>query len=198
MPWWKRFTDVFVSGSMLLVLSPLLALIATAIKLTSPGPVIFRQRRAGVGGRPFDFFKFRSMTVDAEEQKEELRTKNEQRGPIFKMRQDPRITGLGRLLRRTSLDELPQLWNVLRGDMSLVGPRPPTLDEVPNYKPWQLRRLFLTGGLTCSWQVSGRSEIGFEDWVRMDIRYAANRSFLNDLRLIARTPAAMVTGRGAY
>jgi lipopolysaccharide/colanic/teichoic acid biosynthesis glycosyltransferase len=160
--------------------------------------VIFRQTRIGRGGRPFVLFKFRTMCADAEKLKELLRARNEQTGPVFKMRRDPRVTRVGRLLRSTSIDELPQLWNVLRGDMTLVGPRPPTPDEVPKYEQWQRRRLSLTPGLTCIWQVSGRAEIGFLEWVRMDVRYAQRRSFWGDLRLLARTIPAILSGRGAH
>lgn len=198
LPFWKRLLDVVVSTALLVVLSPLFLTTALAIKLTSRGPVFFRQKRAGLGGLPFDFYKFRSMRVGAEDLKEDLLGQNEKDGPIFKIRDDPRLTPIGRLLRKTSIDELPQLWNVLRGDMTLVGPRPPTLDEVPSYELWQRRRLNLTGGLTCIWQVSGRSEVGFEDWMRMDVRYAKRRSFLGDMKLLSRTLRAVFTGRGAY
>lgn len=198
LPAWKRGLDVLVSGLLLLALSPLFAVVALAIKLTSKGPVIFRQARAGAGGAPFTFYKFRSMYLDAEARKAALSGSNEQDGPIFKMRNDPRMTPIGRLIRRSSIDELPQLWNVLKGDMTLVGPRPPTLDEVVYYEPWQRRRLALKGGLTCIWQVSGRSEVGFEDWVRMDLRYARIRNLRRDLGLLFRTPLAILTGRGAY
>jgi lipopolysaccharide/colanic/teichoic acid biosynthesis glycosyltransferase len=198
LPWWKRGMDVVVSAGLLLLLSPLLALIAVIVKLTSPGPVIFKQMRAGIGGTPFTFLKFRSMYVDAEARRAELLDSNEVEGPIFKMKNDPRITPFGRILRRTSLDEVPQLVNVLRGDMTLVGPRPPTLDEVPSYERWQRQRLNARGGLTCIWQVSGRSEIAFIEWVRMDLRYIANRSFLYDLWLLARTAGAVISRRGAY
>ncbi len=173
-------------------------LVAIAIKLTSPGPVIFRQQRAGLNGRPFSFYKFRSMYLDAEERRLALENSNEQYGPIFKIKHDPRITPVGRVLRKMSIDELPQLWNVLKGDMTLVGPRPPTLNEVPEYERWQSRRLQLKGGLTCIWQVSGRSEIGFEDWMRMDLRHFQQRSFLFDAEILARTATAVLTGRGAY
>jgi lipopolysaccharide/colanic/teichoic acid biosynthesis glycosyltransferase len=198
LPRWKRALDVAGSSALLLVLSPVFALAALAIKLTSPGPVIFRQIRAGLGGRPFVMYKFRSMTDRAEAVKQELLPFSDSDGPAFKMRNDPRITPVGRLLRKTSIDELPQLWNVLKGDMTLVGPRPPTPDEVAHYQPWQRRRLLLTGGLTCIWQVSGRSEVGFDDWVRMDLRYSERRSLLLDLELVAKTARAVLSGRGAY
>ncbi len=196
-PWWKRGMDILGASAMLLILSPVLMAISVAIKLSSPGPVIFRQRRAGIGGRPFDFYKFRTMNLDAEHQKGELLHMNEASGPVFKMANDPRITPLGRLLRRSSLDELPQLWNVVKGEMSLVGPRPPTMDEIQKYQPWQRRRLELVGGLTCIWQVSGRSLIPFEEWMRMDLRYSRKVSLWNDLILLVRTLGAVLSRRGA-
>jgi lipopolysaccharide/colanic/teichoic acid biosynthesis glycosyltransferase len=196
-PRWKRCIDVLVSASALLLLSPLFVLIAIAIRLDSPGPVIFRQWRAGRGGRPFVFYKFRSMVADAEQRRAALAGQNEQDGPIFKMREDPRITRVGRRLRRWSLDELPQLWNVLKGDISLVGPRSPTLDELARYERWQRRRLAVTGGITCTWQVSGRSQIPFREWMRLDLRYVERRSAWLDLWLLVRTLPAVITGRGA-
>jgi lipopolysaccharide/colanic/teichoic acid biosynthesis glycosyltransferase len=197
-PLWKRSLDVVVSAVLLVAFLPLLALIALAIRLDSPGPAIFRQTRVGRGGQPFDFFKFRSMHVGAETQRADLAPLNEHDGPVFKMRQDPRVTRVGRVLRRWSLDELPQLWNVLRGDISLVGPRSPTPDEVPLYERWQRRRLSVTGGLTCTWQVSGRSEIPFQEWMRMDLRYIERRGPLYDLWLLGRTVPAVLNGRGAH
>lgn len=194
----RRAVDFVVAATLLALASPLLAVVALLVKLTSPGPIFFVQQRAGLGGRPFPFVKFRSMYVDAEARREGLGRKNEQSGPIFKIRDDPRMTPIGRFLRRSSIDELPQLWNVLRGDMTLIGPRPPTLNEVELYEPWQRERLALPGGLTCIWQVSGRSEVGFEDWVRMDLRYAKERSLSLDLWLIARTFKAVASRRGAY
>ncbi|MBP7126502.1 sugar transferase [Myxococcota bacterium] len=197
LPWWKRAMDVVISSAALLILAPVMATVAVIVKATSPGPVLFRQQRAGRGGRPFTFYKFRTMVVNAEELKEKLRQNSEVEGPVFKMARDPRITPVGRWLRRLSLDELPQLWNVLRGDMSLVGPRPPTLDEVQKYAPWQRQRLWLTGGITGIWQTSGRHEVGFVEWMRMDARYARRRSFWMDVRLLARTVTAVLTTRGA-
>lgn len=198
MPRAKRAMDVVCSGTALLILSPLLVTLAALVKFSSPGPVLFVQRRAGVGGRPFNFYKFRSMHADAEDRKAELQDQNEADGPIFKIKEDPRVTPIGRVLRRYSLDELPQLYNVLKGDMSLVGPRPPTLDEVANYEKWHRKRLSLKGGLTCTWQVSGRSDVSFTEWMRMDARYAKRRNLGTDLRLILRTVRAVATGRGAY
>jgi lipopolysaccharide/colanic/teichoic acid biosynthesis glycosyltransferase len=197
LPGWTRAMDLVVSTAMLLALSPVFLTIAIAVRLSSPGPVFFRQLRAGPGGRPFDFYKFRTMVPNAEALKESLRVANEADGPVFKMKDDPRVTRVGRFLRRTSLDELPQLWNVLKGDMSLVGPRPPTMDEIPSYAPWQNRRLELTGGITGIWQTSGRHEIGFTDWMRMDVRYSKHRSLLMDVKLLAKTVVAVVSGRGA-
>jgi lipopolysaccharide/colanic/teichoic acid biosynthesis glycosyltransferase len=197
MPLGKRLLDIAVSGTALVLLSPVLLLAALAVKINSPGPVVFRQKRAGQGGVPFTFFKLRTMIVGAEELKQDLMSQNEATGPVFKMKKDPRVTTVGRFLRKTSIDELPQLWNVLKGDMTLVGPRPPTLDEVAGYDSWQLRRLEAKGGVTCIWQVSGRSLVGFKEWVRMDIRYIERRSALLDLKLLFLTVPAVLTGRGA-
>ena len=197
-PRWKRVMDVLGAAAALILASPMMVLTALAVRLTSPGPVLFTQPRVGKDGRVFTFWKFRTMTVGAAERKLQLLEQNEQTWPVFKLKQDPRVTRLGRVLRRTSLDELPQLWNVLKGDMSLVGPRPPTLDEVREYERWHVRRLELTPGLTCVWQVSGRSLIGFADWVRMDLQYAERRSVLVDLMLLVRTVPAVLSGRGAH
>ncbi|MFT5049187.1 MAG: lipopolysaccharide/colanic/teichoic acid biosynthesis glycosyltransferase [Chlamydiales bacterium] len=198
LPFWKRALDIITSASLLIVLSPLLFIVGLAVKTTSNGPIIFRQKRVGEGGRPFYFYKFRSMYEDAEERKAELMEDNEADGPVFKIRNDPRFTAIGKLLRTSSIDELPQLWNVFKGDMTLVGPRPPTEDEVPNYELWQLHRLATRGGITCIWQVSGRSDIKFLEWARMDLRYLATKSFWTDLGLLWRTMSAVVSGKGAY
>ena len=198
MPLWKRALDVLISSILLILLLPLFAVIAILIKLDSPGSAIYRQTRVGCGGRLFAFFKFRSMIGDAEERRPALEARNEQDGPIFKLRDDPRVTRVGRILRRWSLDELPQLWNVFLGDISLVGPRSPTPNEVPFYERWQRRRLMVTGGLTCTWQVGGRSEIPFREWMRMDLRYIERRSMLYDFWLLAKTVPAVLTGRGAH
>ena len=195
----RRLVDILVAGTAIVLLSPVYLLAALAIKLTTPGPIIFVQQRAGRGGVPFPFYKFRSMYIDAEARKAALTDKNEHdSGPIFKMKNDPRITPVGKWLRKTSIDELPQLFNVLKGDMTLIGPRPPTLDEVAKYDLWQRKRLDLTGGITCIWQVSGRSEIKFNEWVRMDIEYQRKRSFWFDVKLLLKTLGAVVSGRGAY
>jgi exopolysaccharide biosynthesis polyprenyl glycosylphosphotransferase len=177
---------------------PLAGLLALAIRLDSPGPVIFRQTRIGKGGRPFTTYKFRTMSPDAEARKAELAALNEADGPIFKIRNDPRVTRVGRVLRRTSLDELPQLWNILRGEMSLVGPRPPTPDEVAQYEHWHLRRLEVTPGLTGLWQVLGRSDTSFDEMVRLDIYYAENWSLGLDIRIVLQTIPVVLLGRGAY
>ncbi len=156
----------------------------------------FGQRRAGLGCSPFTMYKFRSMYVDAEVRKQELRHLNEQDGPAFKIKNDPRVTPVGRFLRATSIDELPQLFNVLKGDMSLVGPRPPTFDEVGEYRRWYLRRLDVTPGLTCTWQVEGRSRVSFEQWMRMDLQYIDRQSLWLDFKLIAKTLPALLLRRG--
>jgi lipopolysaccharide/colanic/teichoic acid biosynthesis glycosyltransferase len=198
LPWWKRTLDVVLSGLAMLVLLPFFVVVAIAIRLDTPGPIFFTQKRAGRGAMPFALYKFRSMIVGAERLQPSLRPLNEQSGPVFKIRHDPRITRVGRWLRRWSLDELPQLWNVFKGDISLVGPRSPTFEEVSEYERWQRRRLDVQGGITCIWQVSGRSEIGFREWMRMDMAYVSRRSFWLDVELMLRTIWAIVTGRGAY
>lgn len=193
----KRALDLALAGSGMVLALPVVGVAALAIKCTSKGPVLFRQERAGYGGRPFTFYKLRTMIDGAEEVKEGLAELNEADGPVFKMARDPRVTLVGRVLRKASIDELPQLWNVLRGDMSFVGPRPPTMDEIAKYASWQRRRLHGMGGLTCLWQVGGRSNIGFLEWMRLDLRYLRQRSLGRDLLLILRTIPAVLTGRGA-
>lgn len=182
----------------LVVLAPLLLLVAVAVRLTSDGPVFHRQIRQGQHNRPFTMWKFRSMVVDAEEHKARLVVSNENDGPMFKMRRDPRVTRIGRLLRRSSLDELPQLVNVLKGDMSLVGPRPPLPDEVSRYDERELRRLAVKPGLTGLWQVSGRSDLSWQETVSLDLWYVDNWSVATDMGLMARTLRAVTDGRGAY
>jgi len=174
------------------------ALLAIAIKLDSPGPVLYRQRRVGKDGVAFDMLKFRSMCADAEGQLALLSDRNEASGPLFKIRRDPRVTRVGRILRRGSLDELPQLFNVLRREMSLVGPRPPLPGEVAKYEDWQLARLRALPGMTGLWQVSGRSEVPFNDMVRLDLHYVRNWSLGLDLEIILRTIPAVIANRGAY
>jgi exopolysaccharide biosynthesis polyprenyl glycosylphosphotransferase len=193
----KRAIDIMVSATALALLSPLLLTVALLIKMTSRGPVLFRQLRVGQVGRQFHMLKFRSMVINAEELKAKLQALNEQQGPVFKMRSDPRITGIGRFIRKYSIDELPQLLNVLRGEMSLVGPRPPIMAEVERYEAWQRRRLSVRPGLTCVWQVSGRNEISFEEWMYLDMQYIDHWSLKQDLALIAKTVPVVLTGRGA-
>jgi len=194
----KRTTDVTMSALLLLLAAPLGAVITLAVKLTSPGPVFFRQERIGMRGRPFDMLKFRTMVVDAEERLAEVRHLNDAAGPLFKIRDDPRVTRVGRFLRRHSLDELPQLLSVLRGDMSLVGPRPPLREEVSAYERWHFARLEVRPGMTGLGQVTGRSDRSFEDTVRLDVFYIENWSFSYDLFILAKTIPAVFHGRGAY
>ena len=195
----KRALDIAAAGAATLALSPVLAFTALAIRLESPGPVIFRQQRVGRDGEPFTMFKFRSMFVDAEARKAALLANNEMEGGvIFKMKHDPRVTRVGRFIRRTSIDELPQLFNVLRGDMSLVGPRPPLPSEVAQYTLKDRGRLGAAPGITCIWQVSGRSEIPFPQQVEMDLDYIHQQSLTEDVRLLLKTVPALVRGRGAY
>lgn len=193
----KEFFDRASAGLALLVLSPFFALIALAIRLESRGPVFFRQKRVGVNGRIFEMYKFRSMCADAEQKKKELAAFNEMSGPVFKMTNDPRITRVGSFLRKTSLDELPQLINVVMGDMSLVGPRPPLPSEVKHYDNWQKRRLSVKPGITCIWQVSGRNNIDFDTWMKMDLQYIDNWSLGNDAKLLLKTVPAVLMQRGS-
>lgn len=197
LPRWKRGLDIVGASLGLVGLAPLLAVVGVLIKWTSPGPVLFIQKRSGLGGKPFMLYKFRSMRCDAEAKKAELMTLNEQDGPAFKIRNDPRVTPLGRLLRTTSIDELPQLWNVLRGDMSLVGPRPLPCHESEACTVWQKRRLDVTPGLTCIWQIKGRSSVTFNEWVRMDLQYLRSRSLFEDVKLLAQTIPAVLLRKGA-
>ena len=195
----KRTIDVFGSLVGMILLSPVFLGIALAVKLTSPGPVIFAQVRVGRYGRHFRFYKFRSMYVDAEERKKELLAKNESKdGVIFKMKDDPRITKVGKFLRRTSLDELPQLWNVFIGDMSLVGPRPPVPKEVQEYTLDDRKRLDVIPGITCLWQIRGRSEIPFHEQVRLDKEYIMAPSIWTDIKILLKTVPAIIGGKGAY
>jgi len=195
MPLWKRGLDVVGAAIGLIVLSPLLLAVAAAVKLTSPGPIFFRQLRSGYGGAPFVIYKFRSMVDGAERSRNSLAGMNEQDGPAFKIRSDPRVTPVGRLLRATSIDELPQLWNVLRGDMSLVGPRPLPCGESKATAGWQRRRLDVTPGLTCIWQTSDRRSISFNEWMRMDLRYLRSRSIRQDVKLILTTVLVVFRGK---
>jgi lipopolysaccharide/colanic/teichoic acid biosynthesis glycosyltransferase len=189
--------DVAGAATGIFLLSPVLILVALAVKLTSRGPIFFRQLRTGRGGKPFWIYKFRSMVADAEVRKDDLRQLNEQDGPAFKIKNDPRVTLVGRFLRRTSLDELPQLWNILKGDMSLVGPRPLPCAEADACLGWLRRRLDVTPGLTCIWQVRGRCRVSFADWVRMDLRYVRALSLWQDVKLLIQTVPAVLLRRGA-
>jgi len=182
----------------LLVLAPLFCGVALAVRFSSPGPVFHRQTRHGRHNRPFTMWKFRTMVADAEARREQLSAANESEGPMFKMRRDPRVTRIGHALRRTSMDELPQLLNVLRGDMSLVGPRPPLPEEVSRYDERELRRLAVRPGLTGLWQVSGRSDLSWQETVSLDLWYVDNWSVTTDMGLLARTVRAVTDGRGAY
>jgi exopolysaccharide biosynthesis polyprenyl glycosylphosphotransferase len=194
----KRVYDLaFASLGMLLTL-PLWIAIALLVKLTSPGPIFFRQRRVGHRGRPFTILKFRTMRVGADEMLAELRALNEADGPLFKLRDDPRVTRVGRWLRRWSFDELPQLFNVVRGDMSLVGPRPPLPEEVREYEEWQFDRLEVPPGITGLWQISGRSDLSFDEYVRLDLFYIENWSLAYDFFIVAKTIPVLLSKRGAY
>ncbi len=192
---WKRWLDIIGAVVALTLFSPVLILAALAIRLTSAGPIIFGQLRSGRGGVPFRIYKFRSMVIDAEMRKGDLLAQNEQDGPAFKIRSDPRVTWVGRIIRKTSVDELPQLWNVLKGEMSLVGPRPLPCDETQNCQSWQRRRVDVTPGMTCIWQLYGRSSVSFDTWMRMDISYIRKQSLINDVKLLAGTVPVMVWRR---
>ena len=194
----KRSIDVVGAVVAITVLSPLLVCAALMVKVSSRGPVFYAQDRAGWRGRPFRFLKFRSMCRDAHEKRHELDGQNEVDGPVFKIRDDPRITRVGRVLRKFSLDELPQLVHVLSGKMSLVGPRPLPTEEAAACDPWEAQRLLAKPGITCVWQVSGRSDLDFHTWVRMDIEYIRDWSVWVDLKLLARTVPAVLSGHGAY
>ncbi|MCK5146647.1 sugar transferase [bacterium] len=193
----KRILDVTIALCAILFLSPLLLCMAILIPLTSKGPLLFRQVRSGLNGRKFTLYKFRSMFLGSEMKLKGLAKQNEMDGPVFKMKSDPRITSLGRFMRRLSIDELPQLFNVLKGDMSLVGPRPPIPTEVEMYESWQRRRLSMKPGLTCIWQVSGRNNINFETWMEMDLQYIDSFSLWLDLKILVRTFFVVLTGYGA-
>ncbi len=193
----KRAFDLSVSFAALALLSPLMALISLLVKTTSPGPVLFKQERVGLNGRRFLCLKFRTMVQNAEELKGDLEHLNEVSGPVFKIRNDPRVTPIGRVLRKISLDELPQLWNVLLGEMSLVGPRPPIPGEVEKYQRWQRRRLSMRPGITCLWQISGRSELDFDTWMKLDLQYIDHWSLALDFIILIKTVPAVLSARGA-
>ena len=192
----KRLLDIVGALGLLVVLGPIMLAVFLILLVTTRGKPLFWQLRAGYRGRPFLMFKFRTMALDAARRQHEV--PNEQDGPIFKNRRDPRITRFGRLLRKTSLDETPQLFHVLFGRMSLVGPRPLPLEEIARLEPWQRQRLAVMPGLTCLWQISGRSEIGFDDWVRLDLWYVRHQGLWTDLKLLLCTPASVLGCRGAY
>ena len=196
-PWWKRTVDVVGSSIGLLILSPVFLIVAIAIKLTSPGPAFFRQTREGRNGKPFGILKFRTMDIGAEEQQADLREHNEQDGPAFKLTNDPRVTPIGKFLRRSCVDELPQLINVLMGDMSLVGPRPLPVGESYACHAWQRARLTVLPGLTCTWQVRGGRDVTFAQWMRMDLEYIQRRSFWVDMKLIFESAFVALMHRGS-
>ena len=193
----KRLLDIGISMILLVLTLPVITIAALAIRLSSPGSVLFRQERIGLNGRTFTLYKFRTMIQDAHARLNEVSHLNEMTGPVFKSRIDPRVTAVGRLLRRFSLDELPQLWNVLKGDMSLVGPRPPIPEEVAAYHRWHRRRLSMKPGLTCLWQISGRNDLDFEHWMKLDLQYIDSWSPGLDLKILLRTIPAVLSGRGA-
>lgn len=193
----RRLIDVAIASFFLLIAFPFLALAAVLIKLEDAGPVLFRQVRCGLNGRKFELLKLRTMVLDADSRKESLLPMNEMSGPVFKIKRDPRVTRLGAYLRRFSVDELPQLWNVLAGDMALVGPRPPIPEEVTRYERWQRRRLSMKPGMTGLWQVSGRSDVDFGEWIELDLRYIDNWSFWLDLKILLKTFPAVISGKGA-
>ena len=194
----KRVFDLILGSIGLLLALPVIAVAAIGIKLDSSGPVFHRAIRVGRGGRKFTFLKLRSMQADAEELRGLLLHLNQAQGPAFKLHNDPRVTRVGKILRKTSLDELPQLWHVVTGAMSLVGPRPPFPEEVERYEPWMLKRLSVRPGLTCLWQIRGRSDLSFDDWMRLDIEYVDRLSFRLDLEILILTVPAVLSARGAY
>jgi exopolysaccharide biosynthesis polyprenyl glycosylphosphotransferase len=195
----KRLFDIVVSSALLLLFSPLLLIIAALVKMSGPGPVLFRQSRVGLCKRQFKMYKFRTMVADAEQQIQRLEHMNEVPGPVFKLKRDPRVTPIGKLLRKSSLDELPQLINILKGEMSLVGPRPLPLRDYEGFnEDWQRRRFSVRPGLTCLWQVAGRSSIAFETWMQLDLQYIDRWSFWLDLQILMRTIPAVLRGFGAF
>lgn len=193
----KRALDVIASFLGLVILSPILLIVAILIKLESKGPAIFAQSRIGLNGKEFKMYKFRSMVQNAEELKEKLAKQNEMSGPMFKMKNDPRVTKVGKFIRKTSIDELPQLLNILKGDMTLVGPRPSLPREVEKFESWMLKRLEVKPGLTCYWQVSGRNNIDFYEWMKLDLKYVNDMSFWIDIKLIFKTVAVLFGDKNA-
>ncbi|MEA3305942.1 MAG: sugar transferase, partial [Candidatus Omnitrophota bacterium] len=194
----KRAADIIFSGTALIAFLPLFLITGALIKLTSPGPVFFAQKRVGRNGRRFILYKFRSMYYGAQKKLTELERLNEASGPVFKIKNDPRITLAGRFLRKFSIDELPQLFNVFMGDMSIVGPRPPLSREVQKYEPWQRRRLSMRPGLTCLWQVRGRNKIAFEEWMKLDLKYIDNWALWLDFKILVKTIPVVIFGIGAH
>ena len=194
----KRLSDILISGIALILLSPLLLVLVIMVR-SDGGPAIYYQNRVGKNGKTFRIFKFRSMCVNADspEMLAKLQAMNEMDGPAFKIKEDPRITKVGRFIRRTSMDELPQLVNILLGDMSIVGPRPPLVSEVKQYTEYQKQRLLVKQGLTCYWQCSGRNNISFDEWVELDLKYIRERSLWTDLKIILKTVPAVLSGNGA-
>ena len=193
----KRFFDICISFAALVVLSPLLLVIAILIYLEDKGPVIYSQTRIGKDGRAFKLYKFRSMCVDADEKLKDLQKLNERDGPVFKIRDDPRVTKIGKFIRKTCIDELPQLVNIIKGDMSIVGPRPPLPNEVEQYNSYQKQRLLVVPGLTCYWQIQKGEETTFDEWVELDLKYIKERSILLDFRLILLTFKVILSGKGS-
>jgi exopolysaccharide biosynthesis polyprenyl glycosylphosphotransferase len=193
----KQIFDTTVSFLLLILLAPLFLIVALIIKISSPGPVFFKQRRCGLNRREFTLYKFRSMVADAEKIKTQLEKFNEADGLVFKIKNDPRITPIGKFIRKTSIDELPQVFNVLKGDMSLVGPRPPLPSEVKKYERQQQRRLSMKPGITCIWQTSGRNKVNFDTWIKMDLEYIDNWSLGLDFKILLKTIPAVLFGKGA-
>ena len=194
----KRIIDIVGSLFGLILLSPLLLITAIAVKVSSPGPILYQWNVIGLGGIPFTSWKFRSMVQNADQLKEKLQEQNEMSGPVFKMKNDPRITKIGRFIRKYSIDELPQLFSVLKGDLSLVGPRPPFPDEWIHYLPWQKRKVSVRPGITCIWQIRGRNDVSdFEEWVKMDLEYIDNWSLWLDLKILLKTIPVVIMARGA-
>lgn len=193
----KRALDVIASFLGLVILSPILLIVAILIKLESKGPAIFAQSRIGLNGKEFKMYKFRSMVQNAEELKEKLAKQNEMSGPMFKIKNDPRVTKVGKFIRKTSIDELPQLLNILKGDMTLVGPRPSLPREVEKFESWMLKRLEVKPGLTCYWQVSGRNNIDFYEWMKLDLKYVNDMGFWLDIKLIFKTVTVLFGDKNA-
>lgn len=194
----KRLIDIVASACGLIVLSPIFLIVSILIKVESKGPIIFAQERVGKNLKTFKMYKFRSMVNDAEELKEKLMKYNQMSGPMFKMDNDPRVTKIGKFIRKTSIDELPQLINVIKGDMSLVGPRPSLPKEVEEFEPWMKKRFEVKPGLTCYWQVSGRNNIDFEEWMKLDIKYIEDKNLLLDIKLIVKTAFLLFGDKNAH